>query len=203
MMELLQEFIPKLEQLGFAGYWLLMFVTFAETFVLLGIFIPGTAVLVIMGGLASYEYYDYTILAVFALIGAITGNIVSFELGKMGKLHEEKFPKIVKNTVAGAKNFFNQHKAKSIFLARFIGPIRPVLPFVAGISEMKRGQFYLYTVLSALLWCPSYLALGYAFGYAWKRALTWSSVAVTVLVAVVILAFASAWMIRWYRRRFA
>ncbi len=200
-MELIERFIPHLQELGYVGYWLILAVTFAETFVLVGIFVPGTVILVMMGGLAHYGYYDYLDLGTFAIIGAITGNIISYELGRKGKLHVEKFHRVAR-MISGAKNFVQEHGGKSVLLARFIGPIRPIIPFVAGVMEMKRGQFYLYTLIGAFLWCPAYLALGYAFGYAWDRALAWSSAAVTGLVAVLLIFFFGGWAWRWYRRRF-
>ncbi len=201
-MEFIQEFLPRLQELGIVGYWLLMAITFGESFVLAGIFIPGTILLIVMGGLVPQNYYDFYDLVFFAVCGAILGNAVSYELGHFGRLQTERYPFIAKYIKTG-KDFFKKHGGKSIILARFIGPIRSIVPFVAGVSDMHRGQFYVLNVLSAIIWSFSYIALGYVFGYAWKRAVVVSSTAVTSLVVLIGLVVLAMWLYRWYNKRTA
>lgn len=199
MTEWIQSFVPAIREMGFLGYWLLCAVTFAETFVIIGMFVPGTIMLIIMGGLTQYGYYEFPLLAAFAIAGAIIGNIVSYEIGKAGRFHVERFAFIQPYT-AGGKAFFDAHGGKSIFMSRFVGPVRPVVPFIAGIANMPRMRFYVYTVLSAIGWCISYLCIGWIFGYAWKLALFWSStvgMVIGVCVAVVVIVLA----VRLYRKK--
>jgi len=199
-MEWISSWFLDLQQLGFWGYWLILLVTFGESFVVTGLFTPGTIVLVIMGGLVPHGFYDIRALAFFAIAGAILGETASYELGRLGRLHVDRIA-LVRKTLGKAKEFFLRHKGKSILLARFIGPIRPVVPFVAGALDMKRPQFYAFNILSALIWCPVYLAFGYGFGLAWKRALAWSSASVAVMITTIIVVMLLAWMARWFLQR--
>lgn len=200
MTEFIQGLLPDIQHLGTLGYWLLLAVTFGESFVVTGMFVPGTVILVVMGGMVPHGYYEFHELAFFGILGAILGDATSYELGRAGRLHVERLS-FVRRYLASGKAFFLKHQGKSVVMGRFIGPIRPVIPFVAGVMDMKRGQFYLYNILSAFGWSLTYLTLGYVFGYAWKRALLWSSSAIAGAVALLLIGAAGAWMWRWYRQR--
>lgn len=52
----------------------------------------------------------------------------------------------------------------SIILARFISPIRPIIPFVAGLADMPAKRFYIVSILGALAWATTFLTIGYFLG---------------------------------------
>jgi membrane protein DedA with SNARE-associated domain len=143
MIEWFQSLLPHLQNLGTAGYWLLALVTFGESFVLTGMFVPGTVLLVIMGGLVPQGYYDFQDLALFAIGGSIVGDAVSYELGRLGRFHADKYS-FLSRYLENGKAFFFTHGGKSVFMGRFVGPIRPIIPFIAGGCDMPRGQYYVY-----------------------------------------------------------
>lgn len=195
MIEWFQSLLPHLQTLGIAGYWLLALVTFGESFVITGMFVPGTVLLVIMGGLVPGGYYDFGDLVFFAVIGSILGDGISYELGRLGRFHVDRFA-FLKSYLDRGRAYFDAHGGKSVIMGRFIGPIRPIIPFIAGVSDMNRVPFYLYNILSAIAWSVCYLFLGYAFGLAWKSALKWSSAAVGGIVVVVIIVYVTMWFFR-------
>lgn len=195
VIEWLQSLLPHLQNMGMAGYWLILLVTFGESFVLTGMFVPGTVLLVIMGGLVPQGYYSFYDLALYAVIGSILGDAASFELGRVGRFHVERF-RAVRTYLGAGESFFRKHGAKSVVIGRFVGPIRPIIPFVAGVSHMHRLTFYAFNIVSAIGWSVCYLLLGYLFGYAWKSALAWSSAAVSAVVVVLLAVF----FIRWYSK---
>ena len=63
----------------------------------------------------------------------------------------------------GRKYFIN-HGVKSIFIGRFIGPIRSVLPLIAGSLGVNFARFMFYNILSAFAWVLLYITIGYYFG---------------------------------------
>lgn len=192
MYDWFQSLLPQLQDLGIAGYSLLALATFGESFFLTGMFVPGTVLLVIMGGLVPQNYYDFGDLVFFAVIGSILGDSVSYEVGRLGRFHVDRYAFLRSYLVRG-RAFFTKHGGKSVIMGRFIGPIRPIIPFVAGVSDMKRITFYVYNVLSAIGWSVLYLSLGYIFGVAWKSALTWSSAIVAIIVMTVITVSITHW----------
>ncbi|CAK8739465.1 Inner membrane protein YabI [Sodalis praecaptivus] len=62
--------------------------------------------------------------------------------------------------------FFMRWGIAGVFLGRFFGPLRAVVPLVAGLCGMPRLGFQLANLLSAALWAFGLLAPG-AFGLRW------------------------------------
>ncbi|WVM90805.1 VTT domain-containing protein [Halopseudomonas pachastrellae] len=64
------------------------------------------------------------------------------------------------------ERFFRRYGWVSVVLGRFIGPIRPIIPLVAGMFDMPAWRFVAINLLSALVWAPAYLIPGYSAGRA-------------------------------------
>jgi len=101
-----------------------------------------------------------------ALIGAVLGDSVSFWLGQrygggIGRIWPfTRNPELLPSGV----RFFSRHGGKSVFIGRFFGPIRAVIPLAAGIMRMPRGRFWFANVTSAIVWAPMLLLVGDAVG---------------------------------------
>lgn len=199
-MESLLHYLPNLQELGFAGYWIVFLLSFAESLAFVGLFIPGTVLLVIIGGFAAHGFYSFESLLILAVAGAILGDGLSYEFGRRCKRSIEKRPRLQKY-VEKAYPFFRRHGGKSVFLGRFIGHIRPIVPVIAGMIHMPRLRFYIANILSALGWSLFYLSLGYVFGAAWKVALIGFSRLALILLIPLILLFILAFLWRWTLRR--
>ena len=48
-----------------------------------------------------------------------------------------------------------------LFIGKFIGPIRPLLPITAGSLNMDKRRFFLIEILSCFLWALIYTVPGY------------------------------------------
>jgi membrane protein DedA with SNARE-associated domain len=71
--------------------------------------------------------------------------------------------------LAGGVRFFDRHGGKSVFIGRFFGPVRAVVPLAAGIMRMSPRMFWLTNVTSAVVWAPMLLLAGDAIGHAGER----------------------------------
>lgn len=80
--------------------------------------------------------------------------------------------------------FFVQHGGKSVFLARFLGPVRAIVPLVAGMSGMPVARFTAVNVLSAIAWAAAHLLPGVLFGASLQLAGAVSSRLAVLLGAV-------------------
>jgi undecaprenyl-diphosphatase len=86
-------------------------------------------------------------------------------LGKYGSVFLLKHKKILKlSHIEDGRRFFVNHGIKSIFIGRFIGPIRSILPLIAGSLSVNFTKFMFYNILSAFLWVFVYIVIGYYFG---------------------------------------
>jgi len=163
----MNNFISNIENLGVFAYVLTSIVAFGEAFAFVGLLVPGSMIIPPMGFLAFKGYFDIRILIAVAAVGAIAGDVVSFYLGRKGK----KFmthPKLQELLIKG-EDFIMRHGGKSVLCARFIGPIRPIVPFAAGVLKMNTKKFFSWSIFSAICWSIFYLMAGYLFGHAWQK----------------------------------
>lgn len=86
----------------------------------------------------------------------------------------------------------------AVFLGRFIGFARALVPFVAGASRMPYRQFLVYNALGAVLWTVGCVLLGYFLRASWQVAERWIGRTSLVAGVVVLLVVAVAWA--WRRR---
>jgi len=144
---------------------LVALVAFFESLAVVGLFLPGVVLMFGIGALVGAGALDLWPTLAWAAAGAVAGDSVSFWLGR----HFHQRLRIIwplrthPELLARATDFFHHHGGKSVFLGRFIGPIRPIIPAVAGMLEMPTGRFLVVNLLSALLWAPLYTLPGMVF----------------------------------------
>ncbi len=141
---------------------------FAESLAVAGILVPGVVLLFGLAALAGGGALsiEWTLFAAFS--GAVCGDICSFYLGKRYSLGIKNIWPLSKTPelVFRAEAFFQRHGGKSVVIGRFVGPIRPIIPALAGAFGMPDRRFIGINLLSAVLWAPWYILPGYLFGAA-------------------------------------
>jgi membrane protein DedA with SNARE-associated domain len=162
----MEEFVqPLLAFIAAHSHWaaVIMFITaFGESFAFLSLLFPGTSLLVAAGTLMSGGTLPYTPILVGAVAGATLGDSVSYWIGRRfggGIARMWPFSRNPEMLTSGV-DFFARHGGKSVFIGRFFGPVRAVIPLAAGLMQMPRGLFWLANFTSALVWAPMLLLLG-------------------------------------------
>lgn len=141
---------------------------FLESLALAGILIPGVAIIFAVAALAGQVSIPILEVLFWAGTGAIAGDSISFALGRLFQGRLEKlwplnhFP----GFVAKGEAFFHLHGGKSVIIGRFVGPIRPIIPLIAGAFLMPWRRFLAFNLSSAIAWAPTYVLPGYLVGSA-------------------------------------
>jgi membrane protein DedA with SNARE-associated domain len=137
--------------------------TMAESLVIIGLFVPATALMLIMGGLIGGGSLDGSTILAWGMAGAVVGDALSYWLGRgVGPRVLRRWPlRNHRTAVARARLFFSRYGFASVLAGRFMGPIRSTIPTVAGVMGMSHTRFQAANVLSAALWMPAMLAPGY------------------------------------------
>jgi membrane protein DedA with SNARE-associated domain len=167
---------PTLDFISAHSGWAfpIMFITaFGESFAFISFFFPGTSILVVAGTLMSAGSLPFWPIMAGAITGAVLGDSVSFWLGSRfggGIARIWPFTRNPDFLPTGIR-FFERHGGKSVFIGRFFGPVRAVIPLAAGIMRMPRGRFWFANVISALVWAPMLLLAGDAVGSIGERLL--------------------------------
>jgi len=176
---------------------LVMFVTaFGESFAFISLLFPGTTVLIAAGTLLSAGTLPYTSILIGAILGAVFGDSVSYWLGRSfgGSIARvwpfTRHPDLLSRGIL----FFERHGGKSVFIGRFFGPIRAVIPLAAGIMLMPRGRFWVANVTSALVWAPMLLLVGDAVGEVGNRLVGQTNTVLVVFGGLTLIGIAAiAW----------
>lgn len=134
----------------------------SESLAVIGLFIPAAPLMIAIGGLVGAGALDLTSTMIWAILGAIAGDFASYILGFYFKERLNNMWPFSRhpNWLQKGKNFFIQHGGKSIVFGRFVGPVRPFVPVVAGMLSMPPRLFIITNVISALLWAPVYILPG-------------------------------------------
>ena len=162
--------------IGGLYYSLLGLLAFVESLAFIGIICPGSILIVFTGFLAANGKGDFVILASVYSLGAIAGDLVSYVLGARagGAIMQRPWFKRRENLLNQAQLYFAAHGGKSVFIGRFVGFLRPFIPFIAGSARMNPIAFTLYALVSGILWGISYPGLGYLCGASWQMVQVWS-----------------------------
>jgi membrane protein DedA with SNARE-associated domain len=169
-------------------------ISLTESLAIIGSIIPGSVIMTAIGILAGSGIMrvDLTLLA--AILGAVVGDSLSYFLGYIYSDHLleiwpfNKYPKWLQY----GKDFFAVHGGKSVLLGRFIGPLRSIIPVIAGILHMKQWRFLIANVLSAIGWAILYVIPGVVIGAASHELSTESATHLFVLILMIL---ASIWLL--------
>ena len=173
--------------------WLLLLlfvVAFIEALALVGVVIPGIVILFALSMAIGLEPKLFLSAWFVASMGAFLGDAVSFWLGRHWQ------PKHQGELLDRARALFAHHGGKSIFLGRFIGPIRPVIPLVGGMLNVRWQTFLVFAIPACLLWAPVYLLPGMIFGASIELAAQVAGRLAVLMVLLVMATWLGLWVVR-------
>jgi len=139
---------------------------FGETLAFLSLLLPATAILLAIGGLIGASGIAFMPVWIAAVTGSILGYGISYFIGLYFKDDIEKIWPFSRypDMVPRGKAFFEKWGAIGVFMGHFFGPLRAVVPVVAGMYAMPQIPFQIANVLSAFVWATGMLAPGF-FGF--------------------------------------
>lgn len=147
----------------------IMVIVFAESGLLVGVFLPGDSLLFTAGLLSATTDLLPPVLVVIPLVvvAAIAGDQVGYVIGaKAGpRVFRRKDSRFFRQEyVDKAYSYFERYGGRTIVLARFVPIVRTFAPVVAGVSGMRYRTFVTYNVVGGLLWGVGVTTLGYYLG---------------------------------------
>jgi membrane-associated protein len=158
------------------GLWLMLFIVFAETGLMIGFFLPGDSLLFVAGiysgslvdtllpGGTGSDFVDVLILIILVSICGIIGNMLGYWFGKKSGpfLFTRKDTLLFKRKhLLRAKEFYDKHGGQAIVFARFLPIVRTFAPIIAGIVQMDRKKFMFYNIVGCISWVASMLLAGH------------------------------------------
>jgi undecaprenyl-diphosphatase len=150
--------------LGLAIFLIALF----ECLALVGILLPGVVLLFSVALLAGSGVLSLWETLALAYAGGFCGDLLSYTLGRRFKHNIPRLPILRRHPqwVMRAELYFRHYGVASLLVGRFIGPLRPLLPLVAGMLNMPLLRFILVSLVAAAGWSVAYLLPGWATGAA-------------------------------------
>lgn len=195
-----------IEFIGQHPHWagiLIFLIALTESVAVVGLFIPGSPILIGVGAVVGLGHLPLWPMLVWATAGAIIGDGVSYELGRryrgtiLGAWPMSRYPGLI----ARGEAFFRRHGGKSIALGRFLPMLRPMIPMVAGALGLRPRLFYAVNIASAIVWAPAHILGGAVLGASLGALGAVSGRLVTMLVVLALTLWLLVVVTRWVWRR--
>lgn len=200
MMRRMESWIADLSRVaadnaGFAGAILFVF-TLLEALLVVGLLIPIVGVMLAAGALVAQGVLHPVEAILWCSAGAAVGDAVSYLMGR--GLGGRRAARLLfagkRRLLARAKLLTRRHGVLAIAAARYLGPARPFIPILAGMSRTRGWSFQLASVLSAPIWVISLLAPGYLAARNLQLLRTDPTIAIALALAAAGL-IAGAWLV--------
>ena len=138
-------------------------VTLFESLVIVGAFVPATALMIIAGGLIAAGVLEPTSVIIGCVVGAIFGDAISYLIVRRFGARLLRHPALTphRRAIARTRLYCRRYGVSLIYVGRFFGPLRAFVPVVVGILQMRQHRFQTANVVSAMIWAPVMLAPGY------------------------------------------
>ncbi|WP_434595214.1 bifunctional DedA family/phosphatase PAP2 family protein [Pseudomonas sp. R4-83] len=145
-------------------------VALVECLAIAGLIVPGTVLLFAVAVLAGSGALSLSETLLLGFLGGILGDLISYFLGRHFHQNIRRLPGLRSHPewMAGAESYFHRYGIASLLVGRFIGPLRPMLPMVAGMCDMPFPRFIAVSLLAAAGWSLAYLLPGWATGAAFR-----------------------------------
>jgi membrane-associated protein len=152
---------------GWLGYAMLAGVVFAETGLLVGLFLPGDSLLFTVGVVCGAGDLDIVkicaLLTVVSILGDQSGYFLGYRTGpKIFSRPDSTFFK--QEYVRRTQAFYEKHGGKTLIYAKFVPIVRTFAPFMAGVGKMKYSRFLSFNIFGGVGWVLSATLAGYYLG---------------------------------------
>lgn len=170
----LHQYIDPEKLLKQGGFYVLLFVVFAETGLFFGFFLPGDYLLFLAGMFVATGKLDVNIFVLMLglFLAAVAGNFVGYWFGKRtGPLLYSRKDSFFfkKKYLKAAEAYYRKQGAFALIMGRFVPIVRTFAPIFAGVVKLDWKKFALYNVVGAILWIASLTLLGYFLGRSFAK----------------------------------
>ena len=153
------------------AYWLgsaIYITALLECLALVGLILPGVVLMIGLAVIAGSSSLGLPTVLLLAWLGGLTGDFLSYALGYRLQNKVPQLPILRSHPqwLASAEIHFERYGVLSLLIGRFIGPLRPILPLVAGMLSMPFVRFTLVSLFAAAGWSVVYTLPGWMVGAA-------------------------------------
>ena len=135
--------------------WVLIFLFgFLESMIITGSFMPSAVLFSLCIYLYNIELLTLPWICGIAFLGSHVGDVCGFLVGKsLGPtLMNSKFIQKRQKAISKTQSFLYRFGPYTVLVGRFIPAIRPLVPFLLGITDLRLKRFYLADLIACFAW---------------------------------------------------
>ena len=173
-------------------------IALGEALLIIGLFVPSTAVLVGAGMLVGSGHLPFWPVFIATCLGAIIGDQLSYWAGRLFGTRLKtmwplnRYPSLVQR----GEDFVRLHGGKSIAVGRFVPGVKAVVPGIVGMLGMSQPFFIFVNVTSGIFWGAAHVFPGILIGQGLALAGDLSGRLLVVLLVLLAILAVAGWMIR-------
>ncbi|MDE2383267.1 MAG: VTT domain-containing protein [Alphaproteobacteria bacterium] len=192
---------PYLDYFAAHPVWaliLVFLVSLGEALLVIGLFVPSTAVLVGAGTLIGAGKLPFWPIMTATILGCIAGDQLSFWAGRIfGDRLRSMWPlRNYPHLLAKGEAYVKEHGGKSIAIGRFVPGIKSVVPGIAGMFGMGQLFFLVVNITSGIAWAAIHVLPGVLLGQALSLAGELSGRLLIVLMVLLGILAIGGWLVR-------
>lgn len=162
-----------LNHYGTSMIWISLVIVFVECGLLFP-FLPGDILLFFVGLFIKRAevgqpglHINLLLACLLLSIAAWLGNVCGYEIGRRigPKLYERDGRIVKRKYLDQTQQFFETYGNRALVIGRFVPVVRTYITVVAGVTQMPRRQFFVWSAVGAVLWACGVTVLGYFLGY--------------------------------------
>lgn len=181
---------------------ILFLLVFAESVAVLGLLVPGTALMFSFGVLIGAEQMGFWTACLVATVAGLVGDSLSYLAGRKFRPQLESWNWLSRQQKELDKisSALENNVWLAIVAGRFIGPSRPLLPLLAGMLKLSPSRYFPAATLACALWPIAYFLPGIMAGVAWQLKGTNLTLFYGLLAGSILLACLSSYVLKKYLR---
>src|SRR5688572_12467441 len=158
--------------------------------------IPSELIMPLAGYTAAQGHANIVLVIVAGTIGSLAGAFLWYWIGyAIGEDRLKRFADrygrwltLSRSDIDKADDWFDRHGHKAVLMGRLVPTVRTLILIPAGLSEMSRVTFLIYSGIGTAAWTTLLAVLGYALGSQYEQVSAWiDPISIGVLVLIVAL----------------
>ena len=147
-----------------AGYLGIFAIVLAETGLLVGFFLPGDSLLIMVGILAAAGKLSLGTSLLVLYLGAVIGHNLGFWWGRVLGPRLEKHPRINPDDLERARALIKRFGIIALLIGPYIPVVRTLIPFVLGATGMPWGRYLAISLVGCAIWTQGLTIFSYFVG---------------------------------------
>ena len=154
------------------AYGVLFLAALLEAVPVVGSFVPGSTVILSLSALIATGDLAASAVATATVLGAVLGDGVAYATGR-------RYPQVLRGVwplrqhpelVRRSEETFRRYGNLAVFVARFLPPVRALVPVTAGTLGMPPRRFFPFNFVAIACWAPAHIIPGWLAGTAYAHA---------------------------------